>query len=196
MAIDALVETLRANGRRRAAGVLREARAEVRAIRLRAEREETRRRGEVLARRQGELRAELAGDIARARAEARRDVLEARRALLARVFARAVAALPAAIESSAYVDGLPGRIELAARYVSIADAVLECPPGLAPALRAAAGTTGPSVEPHLDADAGFRLRSADGHVVVDDTLASRLARLRPTLEIELVERLQEGGPGP
>lgn len=201
MAIDTLLETLEANGRKRAADILREARAEVRRIGARADREGARRREEVLARRERELRDDMAGEIARLRGEGRRDALEARRTLLERVLEAARERLPSALASDSFRDSLPARLERAVRYLPGDEAVVSCPPALEPAVRAAVESrtagSGPGgspaeieIEPDPDAATGFRLRSPDGRVTVDDTLADRLARRRPELEIGLLQRLE------
>lgn len=200
MAIDTLLETLEANGRKRAADILREARAEARRIRERADREETRRRGELLAGLERELRAELSGELARVRGEGRRAALEARRDLLERVFERAGDRLPSALGSTAFRGALPTRMTTAWRYLPAGEAVVSCPPELEAVVRSAierhepgrgpgGHLTGIEVEPDPGAAAGFLLRSGDGGVVVDDTLAGRLARRRPELEIAVLERL-------
>lgn len=200
MAIDTLVETLEANGRKRAADILREARAEVRRIRERADREEARRRGERLAGLGRELRAELSGEIARARGEGRRAALEARREFLERVFERARERLPSALGSESFRESLPARIEAASRYLPGGTAVVSCPPEVETLVRSAIEASerdvglgrlaGLEIESDPAAGPGFRLRSGDGGVVVDDTLAGRLTRRRPELEIAILERLR------
>lgn len=200
MAIDTLVDALEANGRKRAADILREGRAEMRRIRERADREEARRRGELLAGLERELRAELSGEMARVRGEGRRAALEARRELLERVFERARDRLPSALGSTSFRGALPARLKAASRYLPEGEAVVSCPPELEALVRSAVashepgrgpggGLAGLEVEPDPGVGTGFRLRSRDGGVVVDDTLDGRLARRRPELEIAILERL-------
>ena len=77
----------------------------------------------------------------------------------------------------------------AARYLERGPAVLQSPPDAAPAAAAAIQDLPDlRVEP-ADVPAGVTGRSADGRVVVDNTLAAILARRRADLSIGLGARI-------
>jgi vacuolar-type H+-ATPase subunit E/Vma4 len=133
-------------------------------------------------------------DLARARREARAEELKARHALLARVFDRARALAPETGASGSYQRVLPSHLEEALSYVQ----------GLCPRVRCqanAASILGPVVARHDGAEIvidetvgpGLVVEAADGSVLVDNTLAARLARIAPKLAVELLAELGDAG---
>lgn len=127
-----------------------------------------------------------------ARREARRSILEARERLLERVFAAARAELPAAVAGPAYRASLPAALRGALAAVGGDHAVIRCPEALMPALeRARPGdSTAVPVKADPAGGSGFRVASADGAVEVDDTLESRLDRLRFVLARRVLAQLE------
>ena len=164
------------------------ARAEADRITADAEARLARRRSDTLGARTAELRGEAEQALGEARRSGRKAVLQARERFLARVFDAARGMLPAALESSAYRTALPGHVADAVRAVGDEPAVIRCPAALREAVRSAVlGRTQLSVESdatHL----GVTVTTADGAVIVDNTLEGRLERLRPQLAIQVLAR--------
>jgi len=133
--------------------------AEVAAIREAAHARDTARVRSRVAARAAELHAHHARMVAQARHAARADILAARAAFVDRVLSVARALL-------AGLDDAP----LIPRLIAEAEAYL--PPGAI-------------VVPEPERK-GVRLESTDGRVVVDNTLARRLERLRPVLAIAIM----------
>lgn len=127
-----------------------------------------------------------------ARREARRSILEARERLLERVFAAARAELPSAVVGPAYRASLPAALRGALSAVGGDHAVIRCPETLAPELERARprGSRAVPVEVDPAGGSGFRVASADGAVEVDDTLESRLDRLRFDLARRVLAQLE------
>lgn len=127
-----------------------------------------------------------------ARREARRSILEARARLLERVFSAARAELPAAAATPAYRASLPAALSGALTAVGGDHAVIRCPETLAPELERARPRGSRTVPVKVDSasGSGFRVVSADGAVEVDDTLESRLDRLRSVLARRVLAQLE------
>jgi vacuolar-type H+-ATPase subunit E/Vma4 len=132
--------------------------------------------------------------MTRARRAARRSMLEAREHLLERVFAAARAELPAAAAGTAYRAGLPDALASALAAVGHEQVVIRCPETLAPDLERLRPPEAECASVVVDpsAGSGFRVTSADGAVEVDDTLESRLDRLRPELARRVLAQLELG----
>jgi vacuolar-type H+-ATPase subunit E/Vma4 len=129
--------------------------------------------------------------VTRARRAARRSVLEARERLLERVFTVARSGLPAAAAGAGYRAGLPAVLAGALAAVGGEEVVIRCPEALVSDLERLRPPTTPRARVVLDPEAGsgFRVASADGAVEVDDTLESRLDRLRPELARRVLAQL-------
>jgi len=127
-----------------------------------------------------------------ARREARRSILEARERLLERVFTAARAELPAAAAGPAYRASLPAALSGALAAVGGDHAVIRCSETLAPELARARPRGSRTVPVKVDSasGSGFRVVSADGAVEVDDTLESRLDRLRSVLARRVLAQLE------
>lgn len=176
-----------------AAEELRRAREEAERLRQAASLEGTARLEALLAEHARTLRA--AGEeklvAARRRAEAR--VLEARHALLGRVFdgaltlqdeARGWEAYPAALEQD-----VRSLLTLAAGEREV---TLVCHPQDRGRVAAAAGD-GVQVEALPEVIAGVRLRAAQGRMEMDRTLPARLASSRAALAIRVMQRVEAPG---
>ncbi|HEY7636943.1 MAG TPA: V-type ATP synthase subunit E [Gemmatimonadales bacterium] len=189
MALDHLLQALERQAAETAAEQLKAARAEAGRIEAQAEEGLARRmtaglEGEELA-----LRADAERTIAAARNSHRRQVLEARERLLARIFARAEELLGEG--GSDLADSLTTEVRQALDYLGGGLAVVHCPPSAVPRLRAdLSGIESVDVQPDAALRAGFRVRAADGSVLVDHTPERRLSALRSRLAIELLRRIE------
>ena len=188
MSIDALLLHLEEDARREAARLRQEATERAQEIVARAEADAARKRALHLERVAGQRRSASERQVAAARAEARERFLQARMAVLDRVFDAASASL-GRMEVARYTGSVAQLAQDAARYLERGPAVLQSPPDAAPA--AAAAVRDLRVEP-ADVPAGVTGRSADGRVVVDNTLVAILARRRADLAIGLGGRIEKG----
>ena len=137
----------------------------------------------------------LQGDLARAVADAergeRRGELEARARARDRVFAAARRALPTAGTGPAYRASLPERLAAALTAIGDGAAALHCAPALAPVLAPLVrDRAGLALEPDPAIGAGFLVRTADGHVAVDETLERRLAADADELSLVALRALE------
>jgi V/A-type H+-transporting ATPase subunit E len=179
---DAEIERLRSDARARAAALTAQAGERV-----------TRRREATLGRREAEGRAALERALAGARHEARGQVLQARDALLERLFGELRAALPAIIETPAYRAALPAAFAQTLAFAGDQAVIVRCAPALAPLLRPLAKSHGGlTIHPDPELGAGFRIATTDGVLEVDGTLEGRAERLRPRLALEGLAALGAG----
>lgn len=190
--LDALLEALERDADAEAAQLISRARQQAGEIRARATAEQDRRRAEVKAR----IEAEGRREVARAAAAATRRFLESRlreRArVLDRIFTEAADELGAA-GPERYRSLLPGMIGETLRFLAGSSAMVTCRPEIAAEVEAALpGESGVTVHASSDAAAGIRGQSAEGSVVVDDTLPALLRRRQAELAIALAVRLEAG----
>jgi vacuolar-type H+-ATPase subunit E/Vma4 len=157
--------------------------------------EAARRGSEALHSKEAELRAAMSRELAQARADSQRRVLEARDALLERVFAGARELLGEAIGQPAAQARLVIRAQEALGFVPAGGAVITCSPGVASVLEGELDA-GDSlrIETQLDLPAGFQVTGAGGALVVDATLESLLELRRPLLAIEVLRWLESEQP--
>ena len=190
MALDQLLRTLEDEARTRMEEVLGRARAEATALREAADAARTARREATLRARELELRAGVARELEVARRAATRRVLEARARALDRIRRAAEARLAGRAGDPALLPRLRAELADGLGYLGEGPVVIEASEALLPDLRRAmngrpevtfvAGTTG-----------GLVLRAADGSLVVDASLETRLDRAWPALSIELVRRMED-----
>jgi len=179
---DAEIERLRSDARARAAALTAQA-----ADRLRRRREAT------LGQREQEGRAALGRALAGARHEARGRVLQARDALLERLFGELRAALPAIIGTAAYRAALPAAFTRTLAFAGDQAVIVHCAPALAALLRPLVKSHGGlTIHPDPELTAGFRITTTDGVLEVDGTLEGRVERLRPRLALEALAALGVG----
>lgn len=182
---------IEAQGRARLAAIRRDTRARIGALRAERRAEAERRRAEALRGPERALRLELARDLAQARIAGERERLEAQHALLDRVFERARALLPRALETPAARSRLVERAREALGFVPAGGAVIACSTGVADVLEGPLERPGDvRIETHPDLPAGFRVEAASGALVIDATLERLLELGRPTLAIEVLRRLR------
>src|SRR3990172_2450873 len=188
MPLEHLLAALERDAPAPAGTLLADARAAADAIAAEAEQAIARRRRDVLGARESELRVAAQVALAEARRAGRRTVLEARQRFLDRVFAAAGAQFPEATVGEAYRAALPRHVAATLQSIGAVPAVIHCPEGLVPTIRAVvARQKHLSVESDAGVEAGFRLTTTDGTVEVDHTLDGLLERLRPRLALAVLE---------
>jgi vacuolar-type H+-ATPase subunit E/Vma4 len=190
--LDALLDALERDAAAEAARLVSQAEQQAGEIRARAVAEQTRRRAEAI----GRIEAEGRREVARAAATASRRFLESRlreRArVLEQIFGEAAVELGAA-SPDRYRALLPGMLQETLRFLAGTPAVLTCRPEIAAEVEAALpGDSGVTVYASRDAAAGILGQSAEGGVVVDDTLPALLRRRQAELAIALAVRLEAG----
>jgi vacuolar-type H+-ATPase subunit E/Vma4 len=187
LGLEELIGRLERDAEARVAAIEARAQAEVGALDAAAAEASSRASEDALASRRAQRRIRLERELAEARYTARGDRLRAEHDLLERVMARAAVLLDGLDRDDAFLSALPARVTEALRFVEGHAARIRCRPALAPSLRGAtAGREALTVEEAPSMAAGFSVITDDGAVEVDDTLPSRLQRLRPRLLIELL----------
>jgi vacuolar-type H+-ATPase subunit E/Vma4 len=193
MALEHLLAALEREANAQAAALLAAARAEAAGIGRDADEAVARRRSDVLAIREAELRGAAEAAVGEARRAGRATALQALERLLDRVLGAARAMFPAALVSDAYRAALPAHVAEALHALGDEPAVIRCPKALVPAVRAAARSRKHvTVRGDPTARPGVSVATADGVIEVDNTLDGRLERLRPRLSLEVVARVERG----
>ena len=188
--IESLLARLERDADTEAARILEEGRARAAAITAASDARIAERRAATVQRREAAARAQHERALAHSRRAARARVLEARTALLDRLFEQVRAGLPAVAASSAYRAGLGARLDQLKAYTGGQSVTIQCMPSLAGALRRLVKTNGHlRIEPERQIAAGFRVLSVDGRMEIDARLESRLERLRPRLALEALAEL-------
>ena len=149
-------------------------------------------RSQALREKEAEYGAQARVAIAAERHAAMEAVLLARTRVVARVLERARALLPDAGQKEAYLSTLSSELMEALQFVDGEGAVVRCSAALAPAVREGLRDR-PEVKVETEADVGtgFVVVGAEGSVVVDGRLETRIDRLASVLAIEIHTRLQE-----
>ena len=184
MAINDLLTRLERDAEDEAAATVARAEAEAEEILARANALIEQQRAAHRSVREAALRAEASREVGLARAEAARSVLEARHALLDRVFVAAASLLPGAVAGRDYVDRFPPELASALSCLPPGGGVVRCPAALAAKVTGAI-----RVDPDDSVGSGFVVGAADGSLTVDATLARQLERLRPALAAELIQQV-------
>jgi V/A-type H+-transporting ATPase subunit E len=188
--IDALLATLERDTEAEVTRIMDEARARAADLTRAAEQRMAERRAATLGKRETEERAQHERALAGLRLTARARVLEARAALLDRLFAALRATLPELARSPAYRRDLPKELERLSVFAGDQAVTIRCTPALTTTLQRLIKTNG---HIHIRSDAriaaGFRVTTADGTLEVDGSLESRLERLRPRLALEALAAL-------
>ncbi len=189
MGIDALLLHLEQDAGREVARLRSVAQEGAAAIAARAEADAARRRALHLDRVTAELRTAGERQVASARARAREQLLQVRTTLLDRVFDRALGLLGGMV-ASGYAPIIGRLARDAARYLEGEPAVLQCPPDAVAALAEVVPELPNLTVQPTGVVAGVTGRSADGRVVVDNSLPALLSRNRAELAIELAARIE------
>ena len=192
MAKSGLDTELRHSAERTSESVLGAARADAKRLAAESERVVEDRRREVLKDKEAEYGAEARVAIAAERHAAMRAVLLARTHLVDRVLERAQALLPDVARNEAYLATLSSELADALQFVEAEGTVVRCSEDLGPAVRdRMRDRPEVKVEPEADVGTGFVVVGAEGSVVVDGRLETRIDRLASVLAIEIHARLQE-----
>ena len=192
MAKSGLDTQLRHSAERTSESVLGAARADAKRLAAESERVVEDRRREVLKDKEAEYGAEARVAIAAERHAAMRAVLLARTHLVDRVLERAQALLPDVARNEAYLATLSSELTDALQFVEAEGTVVRCSEDLGPAVRdRMRDRPAVKVEPEADVGTGFVVVGAEGTVVVDGRLETRIDRLASVLAIEIHTRLQE-----
>ena len=192
MAKSGLDTELRHSAERTSESILGTARADAKRLGAESERVVEDRRREVLKDKEAEYGAEARVAIAAERHAAMRAVLLARTHLVDRVLERAQALLPDVARNEAYLATLSSELTDALQFVEAEGTVVRCSANLGPAVRdRMRDRPAVKVEPEADVGTGFVVVGAEGSVVVDGRLETRIDRLASVLAIEIHTRLQE-----
>ncbi|MDH3819008.1 MAG: V-type ATP synthase subunit E [Myxococcales bacterium] len=192
MAKPGLDTELRRSAERTSESILGAARSDAKRLGTESERVVEDRRREVLKDKEAEYGAEARVAIAAERHAAMRAVLLARTHLVDRVLERAQALLPDVARNEAYLATLSSELTDALQFVEAEGTVVRCSEDLGPAVRdRMRDRPAVKVEPEADVGTGFVVVGAEGTVVVDGRLETRIDRLASVLAIEIHTRLQE-----
>jgi len=191
MGLEHLLEALERDANAQIEQLLAQARAEAEGVTAAMTTALAQRRGAAAEARERSRLIEVEQAVTRARRAARRSVLEARERLLERVFAAARGELPAAAAGADYRAGLSAALAGALAAVGGEEVVIRCPEALVRDLERLRPHATPPARVVVDpaAGSGFRVATVDGAVEVDDTLESRLDRLRPELARRVLAQL-------
>lgn len=187
MGLEELLHRLERDADKRVADIEARARGEIEAIEATAAQESSRESEAALTSLRTQRRARLEHELSEVRRAARADRLRAEHALLERVLGRAAELLDGITIDDRYLSAVSARLLEALLFVEGRAARVRCRPALAPALRRATSARADvTVEEIASMPAGFSVVTGDGSVEVDDTLATRLQRMRPRLMLELL----------
>lgn len=190
MALSDLISRLEEEAQSQVQAIQREAEAEVRAMNAETDQAITDATARHFERERAGRQALLQRELALARRQARARELEACHAQLARILNRARALVPEIAGSTPYVDALPLHLEEALSFLEGLRPRVRCQAAFAPLLQATlARHDGAELVIDDSTGAGVAVEAADGSVVVDNTLAARLARAETRLAIELLRKL-------
>lgn len=188
--IDTLLATLEREAEAEIARVLDDARARAAELTRATDEKIAARRGQLLGPREIAARAEHERVLADARRAARASVLEARAALLDRLFVAIRAILPQLAGSAAYRGTLARQLQRLSAFAGDQRVTIRCMPALTATLRRLIKANGHiRIQPDEGISAGFCLTTADGALDVDASLESRLERLRPRLALDALAAL-------
>lgn len=191
MALSDLIARLERDAEARVQALREKAAAEVAALEAEAARASQVQREHELSSRRAVRRARFEQELADARQRARADRVRAEHTLLSRIFTRARALVPEVGRGPDFAAALRRHLAEALHYVEGVRVVVRCAPEVAPVLVPVLTQRGDAA---LVEDAtlgpGLVVTAADDSVVVDQTLAARLARLEPRLGVELLNTLR------
>ncbi len=187
-----LTTELRKNAEATAARILNSARLEAEQLRAEAEREIQSRRAASLQLEEDKYRLAARSVVATERHASMQAVLMARAQLVDRVLELATSLLPDACTTETYRSTIAQQLADSMLFVGHEGTRILCAPELVSTVREAARAyASVTVEPDTETRAGFIVVSADGSVTVDKRLDTQLRRMRPTLAIEIHNRVEE-----
>ena len=194
MSLDTLLAHLTQTAEQEAEALLNAARERARAIdRENAERIARRRETE-LARVAEEKRRTVARETAAAEQDHLRTVLQERAQVLDQIMEQAATRL-GGMSAAQYAPTLPKLVASSLKYLEGLPAIVQCRPDAAPLVQELCRTLPEvRVQPDEAAPAGIRAESADGVILVDNTLPALLLQRRAELSVGLAARLEEARP--
>jgi vacuolar-type H+-ATPase subunit E/Vma4 len=191
MALEELLAILESEAASKVAAELASAAAEAERLTEESEARLVARRAAHRRTREAEVSLQAAVTLAHARHAARAELLVRRREMLDRVFAAASTQFSEIAGSAEFMTALARHFNEAHCYVGGGRVTVQCRPELESAVRALAGRHGLGVELVCGGAWGIRLIDHETGIEIDNTLESRLERLRNRLAIELA-RMVEG----
>lgn len=189
MGLEELISRLERDADARVAAIASRAQSEVDALTSEEGRRSRQQREDELVSRRAARRASLDGALADARRTARGAVLEARHALLARIFARAEHIARDAAEVTLDDATLARWLEEALCSLDELDVVVRCGVDLKARIEPMIAGRGVALEEDPSMPPGLLAEARDGSVSADNTLPRRLDRLRPRLAMSLLAEL-------
>lgn len=190
MALDALLSALTQEADRAVEQILTAARED--AVRLRAQADALveRRCADAIAAREAELKASAELERVRTQRATAVRAVQSRDACLDRVFGAAAAALESALDAPDKATAPAALATEALAFFSGVPAVVRCRTSFVERVRAVLHSSDEaSVVPDDAVAPGVLVEAVDGSVIVDNTVGARLRRLRPSLSIELLQRI-------
>ncbi len=193
MTVDALLELLERDAEAEAAKLLSVAEHRAEDIRSRADAEARSRREEALKLLEEGGRRAVACETAAAARRFRESRLQERAQVLERIFAEAEQELRSA-SPERYGWLLPELLRETLRFLEGTPSVIHCRPEVAPLLEQMHSDPGAlTVSSSAEAAAGILGETADGAVVVDNTLPALLRRRQAELAVAVTLRLESAG---
>lgn len=187
-----LTTELRKNAEAAATRILESARVQAEQLRTKTERQIQSRRAASLQKEEAIYRLAARSAIAAERHSSMRAVLLTKARLVDRVLELATSLLPDACTTETYRSTVAQHLEDSMRFVGNQGARVLCSPELVPTLREAAKAHGSvTVEPDAETQNGFVVVSANGSVTIDKRLDTQLRRMKPTLAIEIHDRVEK-----
>jgi vacuolar-type H+-ATPase subunit E/Vma4 len=190
MALPDLIARLEQEAQNRAEAIQREADAQVRAIEADTEQAVQEVTSRQLEHARAERRIGRERERATARRQARAGELEALHTQIRRVLTRARELVPAAAASAPYAAVVPRHLEQALLFVEGVPARTRCQAAFASLVAPIVTRYGAQLVLDENVGPGVVVEAADGSVVVDNTLTSRLARAESRLTIDLARKLR------
>ena len=191
MALDHLLAALERDATRTAEQRVEAAEVEATRLRSAARAKADALRADKLQAQEKRLREEIERVLLVERRRLRAEMLHRRKALLDQVLATVEAKLPAATLDPANRSGLGRDLDRALTYVNGVPAVVRAPPDLVGWARDALdGRSGIAVQADPAITTGMTVTTADGSVVIDATLATRLRQSWPELSMKLLAWLE------
>lgn len=204
MGMDELIATLEREAEERCDALLDDARREAERIRRDTDERLERRSATAARTLESELDDRFAETMATTRTRIRGALLRARRRVLDRVFRRASELNLALVESPSFLASVPDALRMALSCLSSEDVEVSCPPVMASHLRQAADAVMSEARSRPrrqirvteveDAPAGFEARGSTTGVLVDLTVPTRLEDVRPELEMDVLQLIDEAQP--
>jgi vacuolar-type H+-ATPase subunit E/Vma4 len=192
MALSDLISRLEQEAQTRVLAIQQEADARVRAIDAANEQAVTEMTARHLHRERTERQIVQQRELAQARQRARARELAARRAQITRILERARAIVPEVAASAPYLDALPSHLEEALAFLEGLQPRARCQAAFVSVLQTTiARHAGAELVIDESVGPGVVVEARDGSVVVDNTLAARLARMEASLAIELSRKLDD-----